>query len=118
MVLSKISFGDLEMYKDYVNLELSGYVARAVTRNKYNQAFEECLLSSKEKLQIRIDQCAIRSEDDAKRHLHNLSRMTDDRESSWLNGMKSYAKSIFQYLGFDKKSGPDEFVENIRNLFD
>ncbi|KAF8789764.1 hypothetical protein HNY73_007677 [Argiope bruennichi] len=98
-------------------LLLADVVTRKITENKYKRATEECLLSPKEKLQIRLENCAIRNDDDAKRHLHILSRMTDDSENSWLSGAKRYAKSIFQYFGLDKNSGPDEFVKDIRTLF-
>ncbi|KAF8789790.1 hypothetical protein HNY73_007703 [Argiope bruennichi] len=98
-------------------LLLADVVARTVTGEKYDRAFEECLLSPKEKLQMRLNEFAVRSEDDARLNLCNLSRMTDDKESSWLNRVKNYAKSMLQYLGFNKNLGPDDFVEDIRNLF-
>ncbi|GFQ91982.1 uncharacterized protein TNCT_143661 [Trichonephila clavata] len=101
------------------SLLLADLITRSITGVKYESAIDESLLSPKQKLQRKMNECIVQDESDIKRNFAVLSEMEDSgqRQDSWFSSVKKYARLTFQFLGFVETESMDSYVHDIRYLF-
>ncbi|GIY88071.1 uncharacterized protein CDAR_555791 [Caerostris darwini] len=100
------------------SLLFADLITRSITGNKYKSAVDESLLSPHEVVLKRINDGVVQNESDVKRYLMSFSTEKDDgKKMSWSSLAKSYVKSTFEFLGLVKNEGLEDYVQDIRNLF-
>ncbi|XP_055924347.1 uncharacterized protein LOC129956469 [Argiope bruennichi] len=123
---TRLLLGNQELQSNHLNhlpdincsLLLADLISRTISGKKYITALEESLLSPQEMIQKKLNNLTtMGNEGDIKQHLHLLSSEVDGRENSWLNRAKRYFRSAFQFFGMNKIGSPEDYVQDIRNLF-
>ncbi|GIY18028.1 uncharacterized protein CEXT_427171 [Caerostris extrusa] len=100
------------------SLLFADLITRSITGNKYRYAVDESLLSPHEVVLKRINDGVVQNESDVKRYLMSFSTEKDDgKKMSWPSLAKSYVKSTFEFLGLVKNEVLEDYVQDIRILF-
>ncbi|GIX93761.1 uncharacterized protein CDAR_606311 [Caerostris darwini] len=100
------------------SLLLADLISRSVTGNKYKSAIDESLYSPQDIVLQRINEGIVQNEEDMQRNLSNLFLEVEvNTSSSWLGKMRNYVETAFQYIGVIKKEDMDDYVQDVKSLF-